>query len=36
MQYIKIIMSNQQKRTQSLGYIENFCYLCPQNKSLSQ
>ena len=36
MQYIKIIMSNQQKRTQSLGYIEIFYYLCPLNKSLSQ
>lgn len=33
---MKMFMSNWQKRTQSLGYIENFCYLCPLNKSLSQ
>ena len=33
---MKMFMSNQQKRAQSLGYIEIFYYLCPLNKSLSQ
>ena len=36
MQYIKIIMSNQQKRAPFLGYIEDFHYLCPLNKSLDR